>query len=451
MDANSENKKNISFSNKQLLIITLPLILEQLLGVMVGVADTMMVSTVGESAVSGVSLVDTINILLVSVFMSMSTGGYVVISQALGRNDNKKACESSNQMVLIITLVAVIVMIFSLLFNRILLNSIFGNVEKDVMDNAVIYFYLTALSYPFLAVHSACSSIFRSIGKNKVTLYVSILLNIINVSGNLLFIVGFGWNAMGAGLSTLIARSVSATLLFILALNEKNIVHLSNPIKWRFNSGVIRKIMKISVPTSVDGIVFQVGKLLLQGLIVTFGTSAIAANAIAGTIAGFACIPGNAIGIVLIMVTGQLVGAKQFDKVTYYTKKLVTWGNVAMGLLNVIVIVFVNQIVGLYNLTPEGSEMTKNIILLNCVMSTLFWSLSFVLPNSLRAANDARYTMIVSIVSMWLCRILFSYILCLYFGMGVIGVWVAMGIDWMFRGACFVHRFKSRKWIAQSM
>ncbi len=259
-----------------------------------------------------------------------------------------------------------------------------------------------------------------------------------------------GWNAAGVGASTLIVRILGAVILFVLVLNQKNQVHLTNPLRWRFNLDIVNRMMKISIPTSIDGVIFQLGKLILQSLIVTFGTSAIAANAVANNIAGISNIPGSALGVVMIMVTGQLVGAREFDKVRVYTKKLIIWCICTMGIINLLILVFLNQIIGLFNLTPEGAEITKQIVFVFSTMSIVFWPFSFLLPNTLRAANDARYTMIISIVSMWTFRIGFSYLLCLQFGLGVVGVWIAMSIDWVFRSACFLKRFVSGKWEIQS-
>ncbi len=453
IEASIEDKSDykLLFTNKQLILIIIPLLLESLLGIAVGMVDTIMVSSVGESAVSGVSLVDSINVLFVGVFTSLATGGYVIISQALGRNKTKEACEYSNQMVLSITFIAFFIMIISLVFNNQILNLMYEDVEKSVMENAVVYFYLTTLSYPFLAIHSACSSIFRSMGNTKISLYVSILLNVINVCGNYIFIMVLNWNAAGVGISTLIARIVGALIMLVLALNSKNLVYITNPIKWRFDGKIIKKMMNISVPTAVDGVIFQVGKLVLQSLSVTFGTSAIAANAVAGQITGFAVMPGSVLGIVLMMVTGRFIGARDFESVKYYTKKLVKWGICGIFLANILIIIMLDYILGFYNLTDTGKEIAKNILILHCFTSTFFWTLSFTLPNMLRAANDARFTMFVSIFSMWTFRIGFSYLLCLRFEMGVIGIWIAMAIDWLFRDILFVYRFKSEKWITSSI
>ncbi len=446
-----ETDKGINFSNKRIILILIPLIIEQFLGVAVGMVDIIMVSGVGESAVSGISLVDVINNLLIGVFASLATGGYVLISQGLGQKNPKKSCEYSIQMFIIVIMVSTFVSVTSLAFNNQILNVMYSDVEKEVMDNAKIYFYLTALSFPFLAIQSASSAIFRSMGKTKITLFVVILMNIINVVGNSIFILRLGLGATGAGLSTLIVRVVGAVVLLVLCFNKKNEVHLTNILKWRFDFGIINKMLNISLPMTIDGAIFQVGKILLQSLIVTFGTSAIAANAVGNSIANFAYIPGSSIGVVLIMIVGQLIGAKEHEKVKIYTKKLVVWNMSILTILNVFILIFIDPILSIYNLTPEGYKIAYNLVIIHAVTSTFFWTFSFTLPNALRAANDAKYTMFISIISMWVFRVGFSYILCLHFGLGVSGVWIAMAIDWVFRGICFIFRFKSNQWMYHSI
>ncbi len=441
-----ETDKGIDFSNKKIILILLPLIIEQFLGVAVGMIDTIMVSSVGESAVSGISLVDSINFLLIVIFTSLASGGYVLISQGLGQKNSERASNYSVQMLFLIIIISTFVSIISLIFNNQILNLMFSDVEKDVMDNAIAYFYLTALSFPFLAIQSGCSAMFRSMGKTKITLFVVIMINVLNVIGNAVFVLVLGLGAAGAGLSTLIVRVIGATVLFVMCFNKNYEVHLSNVFKWRFDFVIIKNMLNISLPMTIDGTIFHVGKILLQSLIVTFGTSAIAANAVGNSLASFACIPGNAISVVLIMVVGQLIGAKEYEKVKIYTRKLVIWAMGAMGIVNVIIVILINPIISAYNLTPEGNKIAYGIILMHCVASTIFWPTSFTLPNALRASNDAKYTMFISIISMWVFRVGFSYILCLYFGFGVAGVWIAMFIDWIFRGICFIYRFRSNAW-----
>lgn len=445
-----EETSSLKFSNKRLILIIIPVLLENILGITVGMVDTLMISTLGESAVSGVSLINSINFLLMSIFMTVATGGYVVISQFLGKADKENSCRTSEQLMCVITLLSVVVMFFTLAFNNQIIDLCFGKIEDGVRKSAISYFYVTALSYPFLAIFSAGCTLFRAMGKTNIVLYTSLLLNIINIIGNWFFVMYLGWDSSGVGMGTLISRIICTVVIIALAMNKKYDVHLANPIKWRIDFDIIKKILHISIPTAVDAIVFQGGKILIQGLIVILGTSAIAANAVAGNIAGYSNMTGNAIGTVLIMVVGRLVGAGDFDGIRYYTKKMMRWSIISMAIVNVFIFIFSNELIGMYNLTEEGFRMAYNVIAWNCIVSIFIWTESFVLPNTLRAANDARYAMLVSIGTMWTFRIGLSYILCYYFKLGLLSVWVAMSIDWLARGIFYRIRFKGDKWIEKA-
>lgn len=443
----TESTSNISFSGKQLMAIIIPLVLEQILGVTVGMADTMMVSRVGEAAVSGVSLVESINILLVNVFLSLSTGGAVIAAQAIGQKKKERACQAANQLILSITLLSLVIMVFSLCGNRVILRLIYGDVEPAIMENAVIYFYITALSYPFLAIQGGCNALCRAMGNTKITMYVSVLLNLINVAGNAFFLIVLEWNAAGVAMATLIARVIGALIMFYVVSNKKKELYLTNPLKWRLDLALIKSIMGIGIPTGLDNFIFQIGKILVQSLVVGFGTAAIAANAIAGMVAGCAYIPGNAVGIAFLTVIGQLVGAGQYESAKKYVKKLMGAAILSMTVFNLGVILIAKWLVSLYHLSAEGSQIAYEIIVYHSIAAIVCWSLAFALPNALRAADDAKYTMIVSISSMWIFRIGFSYLLALYLNMGLMGVWVAMSIDWLFRALCFVRRIVNGKWL----
>ncbi len=446
-----ESTSSISFSNKKLILIVIPVLLENILGITVGMVDTLMVSTLGEGAVSGVSLINSINFLLMSIFMTIATGGYVVISQYLGKADKENSCKTSEQLMCVIVLLSVVVMVFTLVFNNQIIDFCFGKIDSSVRESAISYFYITALSYPFLAIFSAGCTLFRAMGKTNIVLYTSFLLNVINIVGNWFFVMKLGFGSSGVGMGTLISRIVCTVVIIALAMNKKYDVHLQSPIKWRIDVSIIKKILHISIPTAVDAIVFQGGKILIQGLIVILGTSALAANAVAGNIAGYSNMTGSAIGTVLIMVVGRLVGAEDFDGVRFYTKKMIRWSIASMIVVNLFIFIFLKELIGMYNLTDEGFQMAYNVIAWNCVVSIFIWTESFVLPNSLRAANDARYAMLVSIGTMWTFRIGLSYILCYYFELGLLSVWVAMSIDWLARGVFYRIRFKGNKWIEKAV
>lgn len=439
--------KNEIFSGKRLRLLIVPLIVEQILGITVGLADSIMVSSAGEAAVSGVSLVDTINILLSNTFCSLSTGGAVVAAHRLGEKQEGEAVKTAGQLLLCVTTIALLVMAVSLAGNRMILGTIFGNVEKQVMSNAVIYFYITALSFPFLGIYSACSALSRAMGNSRITMYISVLTNIINVIGNAVLIMVFHAGVWGVAFSTLFSRIVGAAVMYGILLDKKKPLHFVRAFRGGFKIEVIRSIMKVGIPTGLDNCIFQIGKILVQSLVAGLGTTAITANAIAGVIAGIAVIPASAIGIAMITVVGQAAGAGETDAARGYVKKLMAYAYAGMAALNILLILLSGNIVGLYRITPESAAVAKEVVIFHSICAMLLWPTGFALPNAMRAVFDANYTMIISITSMWLFRIGLSFFFVRYMGMGLIGIWAAMGIDWLFRSGCFLWRMKSGRWL----
>lgn len=434
------------FSKKDLTKLIIPLIIEQILIVTVGMADGIMVARVGEAAVSGVSIVDSINILLIGLFTAMATGGAVVSSQFLGQKREKSASIAGEQLIVTSLVLAVIVMGFTLIVRNQILNLLFKGVEADVMRNARIYFFYSALSYPFLAVYNAGAALFRSMGNSKVSMKISVFSNIINVVGNAILIFGFNMGVAGAAIATLVARMFSFIMIIIL-LNNKNLpIHINNILSFRPNMYMIKRILRIGIPNGMENSVFHIGKILVQGIIAGLGTASITAYAIAGNIGGFGVLPGSAIGLALITVVGQSVGAGAYDDVKKYTKRLMSMTHIIMAGINLIIIFLIPFILRIYQVSDITADMASKLILYHCILATFFWPLSFTLPNALRAAGDVKYTMWVSMISMWVWRIGFSYLLAIVFEIGVFGVWIAMTVDWLFRSACFVYRFYKEKY-----
>jgi MATE family, multidrug efflux pump len=429
------------FSRKDLVRLIVPLIIEQFLAVTVGMAGTIMVSGAGESAVSGVSLVDSINILLITVFASLATGGAVVVAQFIGQKNKEKACEAADQLLLSAGIISIIIMAFALLGNRTILRLVFGNVDQSIMDNAVAYFMITALSYPFLAIYNSSAALFRAMGNSKISMYVSLVMNVINVVGNAIFIYGFAMGAAGVAWSATISRCVAAVIMYVLLRNQNNLVHYSSKLVIRFKKDLIKRILAIGVPNSLENGMFQVGKILVLSLTTSFGAVAIAANAVSNTIAGFACLPGSAMGLALITVVGQCVGASDVKQARKYTKQLLLAAYIIMGALNLLIIAASSIIVSWFQLSEATANVTRWIITYHSICCMIIWPASFTLPNALRAANDVKFTMVIAIISMWTWRIAFSYVLGQYFGLGVKGIWIAMTVDWLFRAICFVIRF----------
>ena len=433
------------FSKKDLRKLIVPLVFEQALAITVGMADTMMVSSVGEAAVSGVSLVDMINLLIFSVLSALATGGAVVTSQNIGARKTEEACRSAKQLLYTVIAVSFVIAAAVILAKKPLLRLLFGSIENDVMENAIIYLLISAVSFPFLAVYNACAALFRSMGNAQITLKVSILINIINVVGNAVCIFGLHMGVAGVAVPSLISRAVGGIVLYILLKNPDSMVHFVKE-KFRIEWDVIKKILYIGIPSGIENGIFQLGRVLVVSIISGFGTVQIAANGVANNLDSMGCIVGQAVSLAMITVIGQCVGAQDEKQIRYYTKKLLLIAYTATAILNTIILLCLNPILSLYGLSAETTRLAYILVMIHDGCAIFMWPAGFVLPNMLRACNDVKFTMIVSIFSMFTFRIGFSYLIGVQMGMGAIGVWIAMVIDWVFRITLFVGRYLSGRW-----
>lgn len=443
------------FDRKDLVRLIIPLALEQVLSATVGIADTMMVSAAGEAAISGISLVNQIAVILIVLFSSMASGGTVVTAQYLGKRDYENARDAARHLVWLCLTVALTMSVFALAANRFLLRTIYGSVERDVMDAAILYFTITAFSFPFMALYNASASLFRAMGNTKISLLVSIAMNAVNIAGNAVLIYGYGMGVAGAALATLASRVVATVIMMILLFKEKWPANLRGLLRHRIRRFMVRQVMRIGVPQGLENTMFQVGKLLTASLISGFGTASIAANACAANVEQMCFLPGNAIGLAMVTVIGQCVGADDFRQVKYYAKKMMLMAFVFMGIVNVAVFAFAGPIIGMYNLSDEGTWKALILLRYYCACCVLMWPLAFTTPSILRAAGDAKFTMLVSSITMWVCRVVLAYVIAppmeARWGLGVWGVWIAMTLDWIFRAACYLLRLRGDRWTKKSL
>ena len=440
-------KRTIEFTNAQLVSLIAPLLLEQLLGITVGLADSLMVATVGDASISAVSLVDSISALMIYIFSAMATGGAVVAGQYLGRGEKEEACRSAQQLIVLLGVVSLSVTALLYLFKNWIIAHLFGQIDADVMEATNIYYSYVMASIPGIALYNGGAALFRTMSRSDVSLKVSLLMNGINVAGNAILIFGFHFDVAGVAIPTLVSRVVAAAVILGLLFNPRHVLHLSNLKSVRFEKRVMKNIFRIAIPSGVENGMFHFGRLVLFSLISTFGTASITANAIGNTVGNFQCFAGTAISMGLTTVVSQCIGAGAYDRAKYYMRKLLAVAYAIMAVVNITLILSIPLILRIYDVAPEAAELARKVMMIHGGSAIILWLPAFMIPYFLRSAGDAAFTMITSMITMWLVRVLGAYIIGKYLGYGVVGVWFAHAIlDWAVRSAIFIGRYRSGKW-----
>lgn len=438
---------NLLFPRRALWMLLIPLIIEQMLNSLMGMVDTLMVSRVGAEAISAVSLVDSINNLVLQVFAAMAAGAAIICSQYLGRKDEKGCNDAAKQIVLTVVVISSVIMIIGVGFRKPLLHLIFGSVEEAVMTNAQMYFLITALSYPFIALFQAGAAFYRACGNSKFTMKTALIANVANIVGNTLFIFVLKMGAAGAAVSTLISRALCAFVVFYALRKPGYAIQLKNYFSIRPDLNLIVKILAIGVPSGIENGMFQFGKLAIQSTVSSLGTAAIAAQAmtiIFENVNGMAAV---GIGIGLMTVVGQSIGAGRQEEAKYYIVKLAGYAEVAMIISCILVYIAARPVTVLAGMSEESTALCMQMILAITIVKPLLWVPSFTPPNGLRAAGDVRFSMITATLTMWLCRVALSIFLMRVVKTGPIGVWYGMFADWGVRGVIFTIRFVRGKWL----
>lgn len=438
---------NLLFPRRALWMLLIPLIIEQMLNSLMGMVDTLMVSRVGAEAISAVSLVDSINNLVLQVFAAMAAGAAIICSQYLGRKDEKGCNDAAKQIVLTVVVISSVIMIIGVGFRKPLLHLIFGSVEEAVMTNAQMYFLITALSYPFIALFQAGAAFYRACGNSKFTMKTALIANVANIVGNTLFIFVLQMGAAGAAVSTLISRALCAFVVFYALRKPGYAIQLKNYFSIRPDLNLIVKILAICVPSGIENGMFQFGKLAIQSTVSSLGTAAIAAQAmtiIFENVNGMAAV---GIGIGLMTVVGQSIGAGRQEEAKYYIVKLAGYAEIAMIISCILVYIAARPVTVLAGMSEESTALCMQMILAITIVKPLLWVPSFTPPNGLRAAGDVRFSMITATLTMWLCRVALSIFLMRVVKTGPIGVWYGMFADWGVRGVIFTIRFVRGKWL----
>ena len=437
------------FTNRMIRNLLIPVVLEQLLNSIMGTADTMMVSNVGSAAISAVSLVDSINVLVIQAFSALAAGGAIVCAQYIGQRNKEKANESARQVLFIITAISVAVSLICLVFQKPLLRLIFGSVEAEVMRASEVYFFYTALSFPFIAAYDSAASIFRAQDNTRGPMTISMISNVMNIAGNAIMIWVFHMGVAGAALSTLISRIFCAVVVLIQLRKEREgqEIVVRDYFKIRPNWSMIKRILGIGIPSGVENSMFQLGKLAIQSTVSTLGTAAIAAQAMTNILENLNGIAAIGVGVGLMTIVGQCLGAGRKDEAVYYIKKLCVIAEIVVLTSCLIVFALTKPLTILGGMEKESADMCFHMVMWITIMKPLVWTMAFVPGYGLRAAGDVKFSMITSCCTMWACRFCLCVFLIRVMGFGPMGVWIGMFADWTVRSIIFTWRFHSRKWL----
>ena len=446
------------FTNRDLLKLTLPMLLQNVLATVVGMVDSLMVAGIGEAAVSGVSLINSLDVVLITFFSSMAVGGTVIVSQFLGKGNTEKTKNAVKQLVYVTTAAAVLITLFAQLFRVPMLHCFFGDAEEIVMHYADRYFLFVSLSFPLLGIANACGAALRAMGNTTAPMLISLGENVVNIALNAVFIYVLKMETAGAAIATTISRVVGAAVLLAMLLDKRQSVHIERPLRYRPDFAIIKGILRIGIPNAIENCMFSFGKLLTQSVVSSLGTASITANSVANNLANYQYTVGGAVGGSAMIVVGRCVGAEEKEQAKRYSRKMLLAAYLCIWVVALFTAIFVRPIIGFWQLSSETAELTRSLILYHCVCAALVWPIGFVLPSIFRAASDVKFPMVVSVVCMWLFRVALSYVFAPaemeLFGitlpglnMGVLGVWVAMTVDWAFRVVLYAWRFFSGKWL----
>lgn len=450
-DRSIVKKGNLLFSNHDLLLLLFPVVVEQLLNSFMGMADTMMVSNVGSAAISAISLVDSFNNLIIQIFAALTTGAAIICSQYIGRQDTKGANRAAEQVFLAVFVISVGVMVPCLIFRRHLLSFIFGKVTGEVMENSLIYFFITVLSYPFLALFDVGAAFFRSGGNSKFPMTVSVVSNFLNIAGNAVLIFGFHMGVEGAAISTLLSRFFCMVVVFYALRRDRQQIVLKKYFSIRPDLPFIKKILAIGVPSGIENGMFQFGKLAIQSTVSAMGTVAIAAQAMTNILEMLNGIAGIGIGIGLMTVVGQCIGAGRKEEAKYYIVKLTGIAEIAIVVSCLIVLAITKPVVWLAHMETASADMCFQMVVAITIVKPIVWVLSFVPAYGMRAAGDVRFSMVVSMLTMWCMRVALCIYLSHVWGFGPMAVWIGMFADWSLRAVIFTARFLSGKWLKKKV
>ena len=434
------------FSNKALFYLFIPLLIEQALEFFVGLADSIMVASLGEAAISGVSLVDFLMQLLIFSFSALATGGAVIAGQYLGDKNIDKARDASNQLIWFSAISSSFFMLIVLFARHFLITVLFGQIEADVWNTANMYLLIVALSIPFIAIYNSGAAIFRTTNNAFLPMQVMFICDILNIIGNAFCIYYLEWGVEGVAIPTVIARFLVAIILLYFIMDENYLLHIKRTLRHKFDWLLLKNVLNVGIPYGIENGLFQLGRILVLSLVSTFGTMAIAANSVGYAIAVFSVLPGFAINLGLTAVISRCVGADDYEQAKYYNKKCILIVFISHIIINVIIFALLPFLLDIYGLSAKTAQMAFEMIVWHGIFAIIIWPIAFTLPATFRGAGDSKSVMYISLAVMFTCRIALSYVIADWLGIGVFGTWIAMFIDWYVRAALYIYRYFSDKW-----
>lgn len=438
---------NLLYPNRAMFLLLVPIVVEQLLNSFMGMADTMMVSNVGSEAISAVSLVDSINNLVIQMFAAMASGAAIICSQYLGHRDKEGSNKAARQVLLTVLAISVSLTLIGLLLRKPLLRLIFGQIEPGVMDKAMSYFLVTILSYPFLALFNAGAAFFRAGGNSRFPMIVSVISNLLNIGGNAILIFGLDMGVTGAALSTLFSRIFCAVVVLFSLRRDGQPIVVRDYYRIRPDMPLIMKILAIGIPSGIENGMFQFGKLAIQSTVSAMGTAAIAAQAMANILEMVNGIFGVGVGIGLMTMVGQALGAGRKEEARYYIVKCTKIGLVGILVSCLAVFGLAEPVTRLAGMEPESARLCLEMVTAITIAKPLFWAFSFIPGYGMRSAGDVKFSMITSTLTMWCLRVVLCIFLVKAYNMGPMAVWYGMFADWAVRGIVFTLRFRGDRWL----
>lgn len=439
------------FTRREIRRLLIPLVIEQFLSYLVGLADSVMVATAGNAAVSAVSLVDSISVLMVNIFSALAAGGAIVVGQYLGLRAQEQARKAGQQLLMALLTLSLLVTALLMIFEGDILRLLFGKSEWAVQENCRIYYHIVMQSIPFIALYNAAAALYRAVGNSRVSMRISMLMNGINIAGNAVLIYGFRVGVAGVAIPTLISRGVAMVIMLLLVFRRSFTLSVMAAGRYRFEKRTMGQILSMGIPNGVENGMFQLGKIVLFSLVSTLPTASIAANAIGNTMTSLQCVVGASVNLGIVAVVSRCAGAGDYPQARWYIRYMVKIIYVGNAVVNIPIIAGIPLILRAYGAVGETVRLAGAIMLIHDAAVMLFWPMAFSMNTGMRAAGDARFTMVIAVVSMWLCRVGLGYYFVLFCSTGVLGIWYAWIIDWFFRIAFFIPRYRSRKWETKSI